>query len=499
MTTPLLEVRNIFKAFGATQALADVSLSIRAGEIQAIVGENGAGKSTLINILSGVVLPDRGTIEFAGIAGALDSPLAAQRMGIGTVHQELSVSELLSVEENIFAGHLPSRNGFVDWRELRRRALTVFETLGLTIDPGERAGNLPVSSRQIVEIAKALSLDAKLLLLDEPTSALNSNEKESLFRLLRRLRDKGMGIIYISHHLHEVTVLADRITVLRDGRLVATQDAAGATAETLVKQMVGRVIDRPTLTSRAVNGKTLLEVRNLKVSPVLDDVSFTLHEGEIVGIAGLLGSGRGELASCLAGLTTHSDGMILLNGNPVRLTSLRQAMARGIGFIPPERKTDGLFLDLNVADNISAASLARFSRFGIFNSLRLNTMATKHLSDLKIQCEGPYARCGALSGGNQQKVLLAKWLERRPKILIVQEPTKGVDIAAKSDIHRRLRQLAVEGAGIIFISSDLPEILALSNRILVMHRGRVVASLAPQSTTEEEIMGHASGIREKAA
>jgi ABC-type sugar transport system ATPase subunit len=499
MTAPLLDVRGVSKAFGATQALSDVSLAISSGEIHAIVGENGAGKSTLVNVLSGVLRPDGGTVELAGTDGRFDSPQAAQRLGIGTVHQELSLSELLSVEENIFAGRAPSRHGLIDWSELRGRALTIFERLELTLDPGRPVATLPVSSRQLVEIAKALSLDARLLLLDEPTTALNINEKEVLFRLLRRLRDRGIGIIYISHHLHEVMALADRITVMRDGRVVATHEASAVTVETLVKEMVGRVIDRSMAAARPEIGPPCLEVRELTVPDVLAGVSFTLHHGEILGIAGLLGSGRSELAACLAGLTAVDRGSILVDGSPAELTSLRHAMALGIGFLPPERKSDGLFLDLSVTDNIAAASLTRFSRFGVFNSARATAAATQHINGLKVHCDGPQARCGALSGGNQQKVLLAKWLERSPRVLIVQEPTKGVDIAAKDEIHRRLRQLAAEGMAIVFISSDLPEILTLSHRVLVMHRGRVAANLATQSTSEEEIIAHASGIARAAA
>jgi ABC-type sugar transport system ATPase subunit len=500
MTTLLLDIRHLSKAYGATQALTDVSLGVNAGEIHAVIGENGAGKSTLINILAGVVRPDLGEIGFGGATTKIDSPQTAQKLGIGTVHQELSLSELLSVAENIFAAHIPSRFGLIDSRELRRRAEAIFDTLELSLDPDQPVGTLPVSSRQLVEIAKALSLDARLLLLDEPTSALNANEKEALFRLLRRLRAKGIGIIYISHHLHEVTALADRITVLRDGRVVATHQVNSVTPETLVKQMVGRAIDRSGQpTAAPMIGNPLLEVRFLASPNAFSDVSCIIHSGEIIGVAGLLGSGRGAFASCLAGVILPSRGDILLDGRKVNLTSLRQAMAFGIGYIPAERKTEGLFLELNLADNITAACLERFSRWGIFDTRHQHQTADNHIRALNIRAEGPQAKCEALSGGNQQKVLIAKWLERMPRLLILQEPTKGVDVAAKSEIHLKLRRLAAEGAAIIFVSSDLPEILALSHRILVMHRGRLTASLVPAATTEEEIMEYASGLVERAA
>jgi ribose transport system ATP-binding protein len=356
-----------------------------------------------------------------------------------------------------------------------------------------------VSSRQLVEIAKALSLDARLLLLDEPTSALNANEKDALFRLIRRLRARSIGIIYISHHLNEVTALADRITVLRDGHVVATHEASSVTPEVLVKQMVGRAIERRDEFANPTIGKAFMQVRSLSVRNAFSDISFTIHAGEIIGLAGLLGSGRGALAACLVGIEPLSRGEILIEGRNIALGSLRQAMALGIGYIPAERKTEGLFLELSIADNLVAACLHRFSHFGIFDKRRQQETADRHIKALNIRAEDPQTICGALSGGNQQKVLLAKWLERRPRLLILQEPTKGVDIAAKSDIHQKLRSLAAQGTAIFFISSDLPEILALSHRILVMHGGRITTSLEAKQTTEEEIMGYASGLAERAA
>lgn len=499
MRRPLLAIQSLSKAYGATQALADVSLSVHAGEIHALVGENGAGKSTLINVLSGVVRPDSGEIYLADAPLRLDSPEAAQRLGISTVHQELSLSELLSVAENMFAARIPSRFGLVDSRELRRRTQAVFKTLGLSLDPDEPVGSLPVSSRQLVEIAKALSLDARLLLLDEPTSALNANEKDALFRLIRRLRAGGIGIIYISHHLHEVTALADRITVLRDGYVVATHEASSVTPEVLVRQMVGRAINRRGPSADPSIGKVFMQARSLSVANAFSNISLTIRAGEIIGLTGLLGAGRGALAECLAGIESLSQGEILIEGRNIALTGLRQAMALGIGYIPAERKTEGLFLELNLADNLVAACLDRFSRFGIFDKRRQQETAERHIKALNIRAQGPQTICGALSGGNQQKVLLAKWLERRPRLLILQEPTKGVDIAAKSDIHQKLQSLAAQGTAIFFVSSDLPELLGLSHRILVMHGGGITATLDPKETTEEEIMGYASGLGEKAA
>jgi len=499
MTFPLLDIHNVSKAYGATQALRNVSLTVMPGEIHAIVGENGAGKSTLINIVSGVVKPDEGEISFAGSVPRIDSPQAAQRLGIATVHQELSLAELLTIAENIFAARLPSRHGLVDRKSLMAGAEAVLSSLGLSLDPEQRVGTLPLGSRQLVEIAKALSLDARLLLLDEPTSALNANEKDVLFGLIRRLRLKGMGIIYISHHLNEITSLADRVTVLRDGRVVATHQAESITADILVHEMVGRAIARHADSGIRHIGKPLLEARDLSLPGAFSAVNFTIHSGEIISLVGLLGSGRSALASCLAGLKTPRHGAILIDGKYTELTSLRRAMALGIGYVPPERKTDGLFLELSLGDNIASASLPEFSAAGVFDERKRDEAARTYIQSLNIRSDGPRTRCAALSGGNQQKVLLAKWLETKPRLLIVEEPTKGVDIASKSEIHSRLQKLAANGTAILFVSTDLPEILALSHRILVMYRENIVAVLTPATGSEQEIMAFASGLTREAA
>jgi ABC-type sugar transport system ATPase subunit len=499
MTAPLLDIRSISKAYGATQALHDVSLTVLPGEIHAIIGENGAGKSTLINIVSGVVKPDSGEINFAGNWERIDSPQAAQRLGIGTVHQELSLADLLTVAENIFVARLPSHHGLVDWKRLVDGAHAVLSSLGLSLDPEQKVGTLPLGSRQLVEIAKALSLDARMLLLDEPTSALNANEKVALFELIRRLRLKGIGIIYISHHLNEITSLADRVTVLRDGRVVGTHQAESTTADNLVQEMVGHAIARRADSGILHVGKPLLEVRDLSLAGAFSGANFTIHSGEIISLVGLLGSGRSALASCLAGLKTPRHGTILIDGKIVQLTSLRHAMALGIGYVPPERKTDGLFLELSLGDNIVSASLPKFSVAGVFDERKQDETARTYIQSLNIRSDGPHTRCAALSGGNQQKVLLAKWLETKPHLLIVEEPTKGVDIASKSEIHSRLQKLAGNGMAILFVSTDLPEILALSHRILVMHRENIVAVLTPATASEQEIMALASGLRQEAA
>jgi ABC-type sugar transport system ATPase subunit len=500
MSAPVLELTTISKAYGATQALDDVSLDVRAGEVHAVVGENGAGKSTLINIISGNLAPDSGGIVIDGKAANPRSAHAAQGLGIATVHQELSVVEHLSVAENIHAAHPPSRCGFVRWSAMADEARALFGTLGVSLDVTARVGSLPVSARQLVEIAKALSLKPRILLFDEPTSALNSDEKEALFRLIEQLRASGLAIIYISHHLEEVMRLADRVTVLRDGKRMGTYEARSITPTFLVGKMVGRDFAPVEDANSPVKASaTVLRVEGLGKDHFYRDVSFTLAAGEIIGLAGLMGSGRNVLAASLAGLLHPERGRVIWLNQPLAPRSLRHAMKAGIAYVPGERKTEGLFLDLTVAENVVAATLPQVTRWGLFSRTQAVLKARGFISQLRIKTQDAAERCGALSGGNQQKVLLAKWLARRPRLLIIEEPTKGVDIAAKEEIHRMLRELASQGTAVLFVSSDLPEILSLAHRVLVMHGGVIVAERQAPETSEHEITTLASGLRSEAA
>ena len=499
MTVAALALEGISKAYGATRALAGVSLDVRAGEVHAIVGENGAGKSTLINIISGNVLPDAGRIVIDGTEEAPRSAHAAQRLGIATVHQELSVVEHLTVAENIFAAHPPVRLGVVRWGAMADAARELLEGLGLTLDVKARVGTLPVSARQLVEIAKAIAHKPRILLFDEPTSALNGDEKEALFRLIESLKSSGLAIIYISHHLEEVMALSDRVSVLRDGQHAGTFETPAVTPRFLVTRMVGREIAAQLAEPPAAGVTRVLSVSGLSCKGHFTDISFDLAHGEIVGIAGLMGSGRTALAASLAGLLQASRGSVTWQGQYARWTSLRDAMRHGIAYVPGERKTEGLFLGLSIAENIVATNLDQASSRGLYRRSRAADVAQRFISSLRIKTVGPSQRCGALSGGNQQKVLLAKWVARNPRLLIIEEPTKGVDIAAKEDIHRMLRELAKDGAAIVFVSSDLPEILSLSHRVLVMHGGRLVAERSASGTTEEEITALASGFGSAAA
>ncbi len=499
MTAPALALEQISKSYGATQALFRVSLDVRPGEVHAIVGENGAGKSTLINIISGNVLPDQGRLLVDGVEQSPRSAHAAQRLGIATVHQELSVVEHLTVAENIFAAHPPTRLGLVRWNAMADAARHFLRDLGLALDVKLRVGSLPVSARQLVEIAKAVAHCPRILLFDEPTSALNGDEKEALFELIASLRSSGIAIIYISHHLDEVMRLSDRVSVLRDGQHVGTFETAAVTPRLLVNKMVGREIAAAQAGEPSASAGRLLSVSDLSSSGRFAQVSFDLAQGEIVGLAGLMGSGRSALASCLAGLLQASSGTITWEGQPLHFKSLRDAMKQGIAYVPGERKTEGLFLDLSIAENIVATDLNRASSRGLYSRSRAADAARRFVTSLRIKTLGPGQRCGALSGGNQQKVLLAKWIARSPRLLIIEEPTKGVDIAAKDDIHRMLRELAQQGTAILFVSSDLPEILSLSHRVLVMHGGQLVAERSSARTTEEEITALASGFGSAAA
>ena len=431
---PILELHSVSKSYGSTTAARDVSFALFAGEVHALVGENGAGKSTLLNILSGVIRPDRGDIFIDGQKRHLASPHDAQRFGIGTVFQELSLSRELSVEENIFAGRLPSRFGLVAARELTRRTSALFAALGVAIDPRALVGDLPVSSRQIVEIAKAVSLDARVLLLDEPTSALNADEKEVLFQLVASLKSSGVGIVFISHHLNEVLALADRVTVLRDGAVVSTRPRAQASLDGLVRDMVGRTFEVNQDVTSHVIGEAILNVDSVSLGDRVSGVSMTVGAGEIVAIAGLLGSGGGLLASMIAGLRAPSAGSISIGGRRLHARSIKSAATLGVAYVPPERKSDGLFLDLSVSDNIGVTTLQGRSRFGLVDETSLARTVAKWTAQLSIRVSDARLPCRSLSGGNQQKVLLAKWLKTAPRLFVVEEPTKGVDVAAKRDI-----------------------------------------------------------------
>jgi ABC-type sugar transport system ATPase subunit len=490
---PLLEIQDVSKAFAGTQALSRVSLPLTGGEVHALVGENGAGKSTLMNIVAGVLQPDEGSIRITGAPATIDNPRRAQALGIGIVFQELSLVESLSVAENIFVDRVPTRGGLVDWRRLEERTRAILAPFGLDIDPWVAVGDLPVSQRQLVEIAKALSLDVRILILDEPTSALPPDEVEALFAVIRQLRAQGIGVIYISHHLAEIFAIADRVTVLRDGRVVSTKPISDCDMDGVIRAMVGRDIGTMNARSRRSAGPALLEARGLSRTNSFDSVDLTLHAAEIVGLAGLMGAYRSELGRALGGALRPSSGEIRVNGKSVRPANVRAALQHGIAYLTDERKSDGLFLDMSIADNVIAPALHRFSRFGLVDADAAASAAQERMSRLRIKAPHALQTVGRLSGGNQQKVMLAKMLESGPRILVIDEPSKGVDIATKQEIHALLRELADSGAALLVISSDLPELLVLCDRIVVMREGRIVGALNGNEATEETILAMAAG------
>jgi len=487
-----LEVRGLSKAFRGVQALRDVSFCLQAGEVLALIGENGAGKSTLIRILAGAHAPDAGEVLLDGRPAEITGPAGAEALGVATVYQELSLFPELTVTENLLFNRYPGR-GRIDWRSARREAGALLAELGLTVSPAQRVRELSVADKQMIEIAKALRRDARVLILDEPTAVLGGADVDRLLALVQDLTRRGVSVIFVSHRLEEVFGLADRYVVLKDGELTGAGAIADTTHDELVSKMVGRDFVRGGREPGAEIGEPVLQVEGLSRPGVLSDISFSVRAGEVLGIAGLRGAGRTELARAVFGADPHT-GTVLLHGKPVRIPDPLQAIRAGIGLVPEERKTQGLVVGQSCATNISLVSLLKRGRRTVRPAAD-QAVARRYIEKLHIKTPGPEAPVGTLSGGNQQKVVLAKWLEAGVDLLILDEPTRGIDIGAKQEIYTLIRQLCAEGLAIIVISSELPEVLALSDRILVMHQGEVTAELPGDTATEEEIMSHAVGGR----
>jgi rhamnose transport system ATP-binding protein len=491
--TPRVELRGIYKHFGATAALADVSMDLRAGEIHALVGENGAGKSTLVKILAGVHAPDAGTILLDGVPTHIPDPAMARSLGVAVVHQEPRLFPHLSVAENVFLADPPKgRLGEISWREMRRAAAALFDQLDVRLDVTAPVRGLSMADQQLIEIAKALSVDARVLILDEPTASLSAHEVERLFTIVRRTRDRGVAVLFVSHRLDEVFALCDRATVFRDGRFVTTAATSDLTTANLVRHMVGRAVSLFPK-GEATIGDVLLEVRGLALTGAFRDVSFSVRAGEILGLAGLVGAGRTEIARVLFGIDRPSAGEVLLSGRPVHFGAPSAALGAGIAYVPEDRHQDGLVLDFSIADNITLPILTRlFPRLFVRHATE-RALAERYTERLRVRMTGVDQLAQALSGGNQQKVVIAKWLATNPRILILDEPTRGVDIGAKVEVHRIISDLAASGLGIILISSDLPEVLAMSDRIIVLHEGRITAEIPGAEATEERVMFAATG------
>lgn len=496
---PLLTLRNIEKRFPGVLALDQVSFDVRAGEVHALLGENGAGKSTLIKIVSGVYQPDSGEMILSGEQASFTTPAAAQARGIATIYQELLLYPELSVAENIFMGHAPkNRFGAIDWQRMRTLAAEQLASLDIhDLDVDQPVGSLSVGNRQRVEIAKALSQDARVLIMDEPTATLTGSDVEKLFRIVKLLRERSVGVIYISHRLEEIFELADRVTVLRDGACVGTQNIAEVTEDSLITQMVGRTIDDLFPKQNARIGEPVLEVKALSCPPLTREVNLTLRRGEILGLAGLVGSGRSELAQVIFGITPARSGSISINGVEQAIDSPSTAISHGIAYVPEDRSTQGLIKPMTVRENISLAVLRRLSRGtaiggSVFGGTLIDFAAERELADhnvdkFQVRTHSIEQVVDKLSGGNQQKIVLGKWMASDPTVLIMDEPTRGIDVGAKAEIHRTMSTLAANGMAVLMISSELPEIMGMSDTIAVMREGRLVARFNRGEASQEQI------------
>ena len=487
--TALVELKGVSKSFVGVRVLNNVDFDVRPGEVHALLGENGAGKSTLIKIIAGVHAPDSGDIVISGEPVKFTNPGQAVKAGIAIVYQELLLFPELSVAENIFLNHAPRKPwGGLDWAQMRERSRRLLDDLdSYHLDVDAKVGTLSVANRQRVEIAKALSQNARVVIMDEPTASLAEADVQQLMTIIRRLRDRGVGIVYVSHKLPEIFALADRVTVLRDGNHVGTKSINEVTERSLVAMMVGRSIDQLFPKEEAKIGSPRLELRNVSHGKGVRNVSFALRAGEIVGVAGLVGSGRTETALTLFGVTPATSGEILIDGKPVSIRSPQQARDLGIAYVPEDRGQQGLVRPQTVAENISLTVLRKLARVFIVDRAKEHALARHFIKQLGIRTRGPHQATRQLSGGNQQKVVLAKWLAAEPSILIMDEPTRGIDVGAKSEIHALMSKLAQNGLAILMISSELPEVLGMSDRVLVMNGGRIVAEIDRKDANAETV------------
>jgi ABC-type sugar transport system ATPase subunit len=500
---PLLEVRGVSKAFPGVQALDNVDFEAYAGEVVALLGENGAGKSTLMKILSGAYQMDKGEIWLRGQRVTPQSPHHAQELGIAIIYQEFNLTPNQTVATNIFLGREPFRPGllgklrFVDREYMRREAAALLARVGARFPPDALVRDLSVAEQQMVEIAKALAIKADVIIMDEPTSALGEEEVAVLFDIVHTLKEQGLAVIFITHRLEEVFRVADRVIVLRDGRRVGSMSIAEATPDRIISMMVGRTLDEVFRKSQARMGETVLEVRGLTRRGVIENVSFSLRRGEILGLAGLVGSGRTETVRAIFGADPLDAGEIYLDGELVHIRSPEDAVKAGLALVPENRQQQGLVLKHSVERNITLPNLDRLSHNGIADQAQMRALAQQYVDRLDIRTPDLAQRVMYLSGGNQQKVVLAKWLAANPKVLILDEPTRGIDVGAKAEVHSIMSDLAQQGIGIIMISSEMPEILAMSDRIVVMCEGRVTGILDRTEATQERIMAYASGYVEQ--
>lgn len=489
-----IEMRGIDKSFGGNAVLKNAGFLLEGGEIHALMGENGAGKSTLMKILTGVYTKDAGTVIVDGQEVCYKNPQEAEKAGIVFIHQELNVLFDLTVEENMFLGkEIHNRFGVCDKKAMRAQVKQILDKLGVNIAPGEVMSNLSVGQQQMIEIAKALMVDAKVIIMDEPTAALTQSETEVLFKVVKSLREKGVSIVYISHRMEEIFELCDRITILRDGSYIATKAIKDTDMNDVVKMMIGREIGERYPQRDCKIGDVMLDVQNLACPGVFEKVSFQVRAGEVLGVSGLMGAGRTEIMQAIFGNMPHVTGKIIIDGREVQNKSPQQAMKNGIGFITEDRKVEGLMLEESIMKNISMANLGRISRHGVLDKKAEQNLVKRGIEELHIKCFGPQHECDNLSGGNQQKVVFAKWIYTEPKVLILDEPTRGVDIGAKKEIYNIINDLAAKGVAIIMVSSELPEVLGMSDRIMVVREGMVRGVLDKKEADQENIMILATG------
>lgn len=489
----VLEIRNIGKRFDTTQALDGVSFDVYPGEIHALLGENGAGKSTLIKILTGIHQPDQGEVVLDGRPITIASAVEAQAYGIAAIYQEPMIFPDLSVAENIFISHR-AQSVFIRWSSMYRAAEVILAKLGVYLDVRQPARGLTLAAQQAVEIAKAISLKVRVLIMDEPTASLSANEVTQLFNLVATLRDRGVAILFISHRMEEVFEISDRVTVLRDGKKISSLPRAEVTSDGAIRDMVGRKLEEFFFKSYAQPGKLLLSVRGLQKAGVFADISFDVHRGEILGFAGLVGSRRTDVGLALFGIELADSGEVIFDGKRVEVHSPDQMLQIGIAYVTEDRRGLGLTMSMSVASNISLPTLRNYlSRFGLIKRLQEDLAAERARERLAIRAASVRVEVAQLSGGNQQKVLLSKWLNAGPQLLVLDEPTRGIDVGAKAEVHQMINDLVTQGLGVILISSDLPEVLAMSDRILVMREGRQTGLFTRSEATQEKVLGAAMG------
>jgi rhamnose transport system ATP-binding protein len=492
-TVPTLEISGISKRFAGTQALDKVALVLNPGEVHALLGENGAGKSTLIKIVTGMYKPDEGEILVEGNPVQIENAIQAQRLGIAAIYQEPRIFPDLNVAENIFIAH-SNRGKVLHWRKLYSDAEAVMEKLGVKLDVRSQARDLTLAMQQSVEIAKAISLNARVLIMDEPTASLSAHEVKQLFTLVNALRNQGVAILFISHRIEEVFEIADRVTIFRDGKRISTAPVSQVTPESAIRDMVGRTLDTLFPKRDVAIGETLLSVKNLSKEGAFSNINFEIKRGEIVGFAGLVGARRTDVALALFGIAPADGGEVQLNGQLHKIISPQQAMSLGIAYVPEDRHEQGLVLPMSIIANISLPTLSQFlTGFGLIKSQKEASTAEDYRKRLSIRTPSVALEVSKLSGGNQQKVVISKWLNAKPSLLILDEPTRGIDVGAKAEVHSIISELATQGIGIMLISSDLPEVLGMSDRIVVMREGRQMAMLTGPEATQETVMTAAMG------